>query len=248
LQKLRLSAVLLTLGTLAWWLCCAGDEAVPLAADATTTASERPLLASTTTPTEPLPPQPAIVRDGVWWSDAWTAAVAEPLVADAHDPESAVLRGRLTVRQQPWIHPAGVEVRLTRSWLDSVLPVESDGAQRAPARDEPTTTTDADGCFALRFEPTADELFFLIDVRGRWQDFQKVPQQPRPGQTWELGDVWLEQRGGIAGAVVTVDGQPLAGVGDWHVQPRTGFGRVFPDRIELLPGSTRTVDLRVLDR
>lgn len=212
MQKLRLVAALLAIGTLAWWIWCAGDEAEPLSADATSTATERTLFAATTTTTDAPPPQPAIVRDGVWWSDQWTTPQDEPLVADEHDPRSAVLRGRLTVRQQPWIHPAGVEVRLTRSWLDSVLPVESEGDQRAPARDEPTTITDADGCFALRFQPTADELFFLIDLRGAWQDFQKVPRQPRPGETWELGDVWLEQRGGIAGAVVTVDGQPLAGV------------------------------------
>jgi hypothetical protein len=36
--------------------------------------------------------------------------------------------------------------------------------------------------------------------------------------------------------------------GEWHVQPRTGFGRVSPDRIELRPGTTTTVDLRLLDR
>jgi hypothetical protein len=36
--------------------------------------------------------------------------------------------------------------------------------------------------------------------------------------------------------------------GEWHVQPRTGFGRVVPDRIDLQTGSTRTVDLRLLDR
>lgn len=211
MQKVRPVAAVVALGALAWWLWCAGDDTAPLPADALATPPTTDPLPAATTTTQ-LPPRPAIVRDGIWWSDLLTAPQAEPLVADEHEPRSAVLRGRLTVRQQPWIHPAGVEVRLTRSWLDSVLPVEGDGAQRAPARDEPTTTTDADGCFALRFLPTADELFFLIDVRGAWQDFQKVPHQPRPGETWELGDVWLEQRGGIAGAVVTVDGQPLAGV------------------------------------
>lgn len=210
MQKARPVAAVVALGALAWWLWCAGDDAAPLPADALTTPPTTDPLPATTTAT-PLPPQPAIVRDGVWWSDQLTAPQVEPLVADEHEPRSAVLRGRLTVRQQPWIHPAGVEVRLTRSWLDSVLPVEGEGAQRAPARDEPTTTTDADGCFALRFLPTADELFFLIDARGVWQDFQKVPRQPRPGEAWELGDVWLEQRGGIAGTVVTTDGQPLAG-------------------------------------
>jgi hypothetical protein len=211
MPKVRPVAAAVALGALAWCLWCAGDDTAPLPADALATPPTTEPLPATTTAT-PLPPQPAIMRDGVWWSDQLTARQADPLVADEHEPRSAVLRGRLTVRQQPWIHPAGVEVRLTRSWLDSVLPVESEGAQRAPARDEPTTTTDADGCFALRFLPTADELFFLIDVRGAWQDFQKVPRQPRPGEAWELGDVWLEQRGAIAGTVVTVDGQPLAGV------------------------------------
>ncbi len=213
MRHARIAIAAVVFGSLAWWLCCAGEGAAPLPADVPLdpAATERAGQATTAAPIASAP-RATLVRDGVWWSDAWTAAVAEPLLADEHDPHSAVLRGRLTVRQQPWIHPAGVKVRLTRSWLDCVLPVESDGAQRAPARDEPTTTTDADGCFALRFQPTADELFFLIDVRGAWQDFQKVPRQPRPGETWELGDVWLEQRGGIAGAVVTVDGQPLAGV------------------------------------
>lgn len=211
MDKARLAVVVVALAALAWWLCDVDEPTAPLAspplpAEATTS--------TTTAIAEPSvrAPSTTVVRDGTWWSDQWIGGAEEPLVAGERDPSSAVLRGRLTVRQQPWIHPAGVEVRLTRSWLDSVLPVETDGSQRSPTRDEPTTTTDADGCFALRFTPTADELFFVVDATGAWQDFQKVAKQPRAGELLDLGDVWLEQRGGIAGTVVATDGTPVAGI------------------------------------
>ena len=44
----------------------------------------------------------------------------EPLALPNGATGGAAVRGRLTVRQRPWLHPAGVEVRLTRSWLDTV--------------------------------------------------------------------------------------------------------------------------------
>lgn len=211
MAKALLAAAVVALVALAWWLCCVDGPSIPLAS---ATPPDEPTTSTSAAIAEPVPraPSTTIVRDGTWWSDQWIGSAEEPLIAGEHDPSSAVLRGRLTVRQQPWIHPAGVEVRLTRSWLDSVLPVETNGSQRAPTRDEPTTTTDADGCFALRFTPTADELFFLVDTTGAWQDFQKVAQQPRAGESLDLGDVWLEQRGAIAGTVVTGDGSPVAGI------------------------------------
>ena len=160
------------------------------------------------------PPVSAAARDsgldGAFWTNSLFAAPPDLAPDDERDPRAGVLRGRLTVRQQPWIHPAGVEVRLTRSWLDSVIPVESDPDTRAPRRDELRTTTDQHGAFALRFVPPDDELFFLIGHGTEWSDYQPVPKLPRAGEDIDLGDVFVEQRGEIRGQVVH-GGGPVAG-------------------------------------
>lgn len=151
--------------------------------------------------------------DGGWWTRSLEERIPEPLATDATNPFSCTVRGRLSVRQRPWLHPAGIEIRLTRSWLDSVLPTATATAdQRAPASDDVHTVTDADGWFVLRFAPTAGELFFLIDQPGEWSDFQKVPHVPRAGDKLELGDIWLDDRGGITGIVTTDSGKPIANV------------------------------------
>lgn len=176
--------------------------------------AETPAAAAVTpTTAEPRSDVAEVVRDGAWWMDQFALSDQEPLTAEPGSPRLATLRGRLAVRQQPWIHPAGVRIRLTRSWLDSVLPVETEGAAAlAPRRDEPRTETDPDGVFVLQFVPSSDELFFLIDPDGAWQDFQKVPSQPRAGEVLDLGMVWLDQRGAITGIVQNAAGRPLAGV------------------------------------
>ncbi|HEU4417317.1 MAG TPA: hypothetical protein VFT55_00185, partial [Planctomycetota bacterium] len=97
-----------------------------------------------------------------WWLTSLGADTRRPLVAAEDDPNALVLSGRVTVRQRPWLHPAGIEIRLTRSWLDTVLPVDTG----APERQEPTTKTDEQGRFALRCQPDPGELFLLIDRDG----------------------------------------------------------------------------------
>lgn len=144
----------------------------------------------------------------------WLEHLAEPLpapiAAAADDPRALVLTGRLTVRQRPWIHPAGVSVRLTRHWLDTVLPTAASDAALADER-EPRAVTGSDGTFALRLLPAAGELFFLIDRGGVWMDFQRVPPLRPTGGT-DLGDVFLDDRGSVCGQVVDPYLQPVAGV------------------------------------
>jgi hypothetical protein len=188
-----------------------GDEPPPSSASAESSREvPQTALASDLPERAPEPVSSRVSIDGGWWTRSLDERVPEPLATSADNPYACTLRGRLTVRQRPWLHPSGIEVRLTRSWLDSVLPTETSSAdQRAPATDDVLAATDADGWFVLRFAPTAGELFFLIDKSGDWSDFQKVPRVPRAGDTLELGDVWLDDRGGIVGVAVDDFGNPV---------------------------------------
>jgi hypothetical protein len=169
------------------------------------------VLPSTAAPEAPAEERSSLTADSRYWLDMMAADEEEPRAAADDDPHAAVLRGRLTVRQQPWLHPAGVEIRLTRSWLDSVIPVETGPEQRAPLRDEPRATTDEEGRFAFRFVPGGGEVFFLIGHGTEWQDFQKVKRQPRRSAELDVGDVFVDQRGTIVGRL-ELGGRPVAGV------------------------------------
>lgn len=163
-------------------------------------------------PAAPATPARASVGHG---ADAWLESLSgrgEPLVAEDDDPHAVVIRGQLTVRQRRWVHPANVDVRLTRSLLDTVVPTDA-GVQDdlAPAGDDPVTKTDAEGRFAFRFRPTNGELFFLIDRDGPWLDFQRVRSVPRIGNELDLGEVLVDDRGGISGTVLDEIGRPVAG-------------------------------------
>jgi hypothetical protein len=144
------------------------------------------------------------------WAEAWTDPDDAPVAMDPLTPGAAVLRGRLTVRQQPWQHPAGIEIRLTRSWLDSLVPTRAETVARSPQRDDPRATTDADGVFMIGLLPDPGELFFVIGRGTEWHDVQKVKAVPRTAGTIELGDVLLDLRGSIRGRVVDASGRPVA--------------------------------------
>lgn len=192
----------------AWFVWTAGEEPVP----PPPVAANQPGAvepAATQEASLPAPAARATGQDSAWWSAGLANPEASVVEAAADDSRAGVLRGRLTVRQQLFQHPAGVEVRLTRSWLDSVIPVETEPGQRTPLRDELRTSTDAHGYFVFRIVPPPTELFFLIGHRTEWQDYQKVPKLPRAGETIDLGDVFVDQRGAIEG-YVTKHGQGLA--------------------------------------
>lgn len=157
-------------------------------------------------------PRAAVADETSWLAHLVEGAPAPLVGAHDDDPEAVELRGRLTVRQRPWLHPAGIEVRLTRHWLDSVVPTEADADAVIPRAQEPVATTAADGTFAFRFRPVGGELFFLIDRGGAWMDYQKVQRVPLTGEGLDLGDVWLDDRGGIRGQVVQDGGKPMANV------------------------------------
>ncbi|MCU0866152.1 MAG: carboxypeptidase-like regulatory domain-containing protein [Planctomycetes bacterium] len=203
-QRSRFLAVLVAVGAIvatAWWLRPTDPSPLPAAAPAVAPAVD-PAPAATVAPTPASVVRSSQSAPETSWADVLTDPEAAPVAMDPLSAGAAVLHGRLTVRQQPWQHPAGLEVRLTRSWLDSVIPTRADAASRAPRTDEPRTTTDADGFFTLGLVPDAGELFLLIGRDTEWHDFQQVKAVPRTPGTIELGEVFLDLRGSIRGRVV----------------------------------------------
>ena len=194
------------------WLALQQDPVPPAPPGATPPASEPTPAAPDERPlaTTAEPARTTSLDAGFLAQSLVTPEAAVEAAAD-DDTRAGVLRGRLTVRQTPWEHPAGVEIRLTRSWLDSVVPTECEPGTEAPARDDLRTTTDRNGHFAFRVVPPSTELFFLIGHGTEWQDYQKVPQLPRAAEVLDLGDLFVDQRGEIAGRVV-LHGQGLANV------------------------------------
>ncbi len=236
---LRIASALVIVAVLAvaWAVWNPADP--ELGSDPATVAGPNPAT-PTTTPSvaEPAPTVPKEERtssqERQWWADALTADEPVPATDETDPSRAVVLRGRLTVRQQPWLHPANVEVRVTRSWLDSVVPIETDAGNRTPQRDEPRTRTDKDGRFAFRFVPGGAELFFLIGHDTEWLDFQKIAKLPRAGQELDLGDVFLDQRGSIVGRVDAYHGNELVAraVDDPLLDGKAGFADVSTSRLE----------------
>src|SRR5262245_33782535 len=205
MQRIVVVLGMLLLVALAGILLPQGDEPLPVTAEAEATTAAAPATAPPAV-AAPVPSARATASAvGGWWLASLGGETRRPLVAADDDPHALVLRGQITVRQRPWLHPAGIEIRLTRSWLDTVLPV----AAGAPERQEPTTKTDEQGRFALRCQPDPGELFLMIDRDGAWMDFQKVPSQV----TWfhaDFGEIFVDDRGGITGTLVDGQGQPVA--------------------------------------
>lgn len=139
----------------------------------------------------------------------------EPPLAAAgpDDPRAAVLQGRVAVRQKPWQALADIEVMLTPSWLDTVLPIElGDADEPLPPLRGPAVRTDAQGRFTLRFVPPPHQLFFRIGRDSMWSDFQQVARLPHAGESIDLGNVLVDDRGSISGRAIDLDGRPLADV------------------------------------
>lgn len=243
------SATVVTVAlAVAWCLWPSGDPDAPTPhAEAlpTTTASSTGLTPAAAPLANVTEAPRADLRNADWWTDVLTSDEPGPQIAADDDPRAVVLRGRLTVRQQPWMHPAGVEVRVTRSWLDSVVPLETAPEARVPQRNEPRTRTDHEGRFAFRLVPAATEMFFLIGHDTEWSDYQKVPKVPRAGEELDLGDVFLDQRGSIVGRVEGVGaGATVRAVDDPLLDGRAGFEELQVARAEgaelfRVPGALR---------
>ncbi|HLQ39137.1 MAG TPA: hypothetical protein VK348_15110, partial [Planctomycetota bacterium] len=125
------------------------------------------------------------------------------------------LRGRLVARwlHQPWQPLADVEVLLTSSWLDTVLPLHvGDAEEPLPPLYGPRTRTDAQGGFSFRIAVESDELFLLIGRGTEWHEFRKARHLPRAGETVDLGTIYLDERGSVTGSVVDAANQPVADV------------------------------------
>jgi protocatechuate 3,4-dioxygenase beta subunit len=235
MKRIGFAIGIVVLGAMLWWTWSRDLAIEPIAPASDRVEPEPP----------PPPPAPATAavpapvrassQDGAWWAHGLLAPEALLQEAAEDDARAGVLRGRLTVKQQPWQHPASVEVRLTRSWLDSVVPVETTPEAAVPQRDELRTTTDAQGFFAFRLVPPATELFFLIGHGTEWNDFQKVSKLPHAAEAIDLGDVFVDQRGEISGRVV-MHGRPVAGadlraVDDPLLDGTSGFEEIAMSRL-----------------
>lgn len=142
------------------------------------------------------------------WITEWLSPTP-PAAGELRGSRGATVRGRLTVRQRPWEHPVGIEIRVTQGWLDTVQPIPTDNTATNPANDDARVRTDENGRFAVRILPGRGEWFFLIGQGTDWQDFQKIPKLPRAGSELDLGDVMVDARGGIRGRIVDEHGQPV---------------------------------------
>lgn len=231
------------------WLASRQDlEPAPPTTNAVPSTEPAPAAATELPPATTAEPARATGLDAGFLAQSLVTPEAAVEAAADDDSRAGVLRGRLTVRQQPWEHPAGVEIRLTGSWLDSVVPTDCEPGTEAPSRDDVRTTTDRNGFFAFRLVPPSTELFFLIGHGTEWQDYQKVPKLPRAAETLDLGDLFVDQRGEIVGRVVTYgQGLPnvlVRAVDDPLLDGASGFEDVMAARSVgtetfTVPGATR---------
>jgi hypothetical protein len=123
-------------------------------------------------------------------------------------------RGRLAWRDND-APIAGVTVKLRTGWRNatSLLP-----AARAPGEQDPdemiaavAARTDAAGRFELPELELPCDVFLWIDPAGPLEELHKVGFSLWPGAVLELGTLWLERRGGIAGRLVNARGEGVAG-------------------------------------
>lgn len=119
-----------------------------------------------------------------------------------------ILRGRI-VWERTFQPAAGVGVRLTHRWLDTVLPgVEDDAFFRSlndPILLPGAATTDARGEFVLDQVPESRTLFLLIAVGGRLVDIHLVPRLPAPGETVTMDELRLATRARLGGRLLLAE-------------------------------------------
>lgn len=115
------------------------------------------------------------------------------------------LKGRLMWKEGR-LPLTGVEIAMTRSWLDTVLPTVVEDEPQDPVLLERRVTTDEHGVFSIYPVPTDGNLFFLIGRDEPFMDFRKVPKLPLPGHTVDLGEIYIEERGSLTGRVVRPGG------------------------------------------
>lgn len=123
------------------------------------------------------------------------------------------LRGRLI-----WDHTRepipGVEIRVVEVWLDSFVPTMEDVAatqnMREPLFVKATVRTDGEGRFEVRGLHSRATLFLAIGLGTDKAALRLVTNVPHAGETADLGDVALLERGTVRGRVVIGD-TPVAG-------------------------------------
>jgi hypothetical protein len=161
----------------------------------------------------PAPQKRAAVGQGaVAVGDMLGAPPPGKLSGDAAPGHGGVLKGQLAVRQRPQVTLGGLEVMVTRTWLDTVVPIEvGDPAEPLPELEGVRTTTDEKGNFVLSVTAEADEMFLLVGRGSEWHEVRMVPYVPRAGEVLDLGVLWFDDRGSIVGRV-NAHGRPCSGI------------------------------------
>lgn len=123
------------------------------------------------------------------------------------------IHGRLVWRssRQPI---AGVEIKLGEAWLDAIVPRFEDVAgmaeMRSPVLFRASARTDEDGVFQLRGVHSRALLFLAIGLQTDKAALRLIDHSPLPGQSLDLGDIGLWERGSVRGRVLDVAGKPVA--------------------------------------
>ncbi len=133
-------------------------------------------------------------------------------LAEPEEPRgSGTLLGKVTWART-FAPAAELEVRLTTRWLASEQPGPEDRPFFRTPREglllREGTVTDAQGCFRIVEVPNDRTLFLVLAQSGSVIELRKVERTPEAGETVDLGEVLLAERGRIRG----------------HVQPRLAKG------------------------
>ena len=144
------------------------------------------------------------------------APEATAVAGDPGDPWSTLharVTGRIVVAGAPL---SGIEVSLLRV-EDEVFERSADPAELLDIPDAPfversTTTTDAEGRFALDRMRTAGVHALGVDLGGPYASLRAIAESPATNATLDLGDVELGPVTAFSGRLVDEDGEPVSGV------------------------------------
>lgn len=109
----------------------------------------------------------------------------------------------------------GVEVQIVEIWLDSIVPSLDDvlglSGSPAPFVFRARGRTDGDGYFELPGVHSRAILLLAIGLRTDKAAVRVIDRVPGPGESVDLGDIALKERGSVRGRVVDPAGNPVAG-------------------------------------
>ena len=205
------------------------------------------ILGSLATPQEPDP----VVDDGpplrptdATTSDVFVRTSTDPLHAwllahlrrresgaveriEVDEADTVRLTGELVRVGRPWSKVPAMRVRLTEMRLDTVMPDQTHIPDELFLGIE--ARTDDRGRFELEGVPLRESLFLVFQYGARVYEVFKVEDLPWVGQSKDLGQFELEDRGSIRGQVLDAEGDPVVGLVTRAVDDQMSAGNA-PDR------------------